>query len=149
MFHSILTILTTSAVALHALLGCCAHHSHACHEQPHAIEVAAVQCPHHHGHDDQLASHGSEADYQGHQHHGDHQKGDEPCDTPDCSFVSNQHGQDVTLALTLAMSLPVIGDVDSQTSLNGSHGQRFGPECSPGCLRCSGCLRANTQVRLL
>ena len=56
--RSIVSLITAAAVALHLVLGCCAHHSHAeggCASHSHAPRTAIAQghshgCPHHHYH---------------------------------------------------------------------------------------------------
>ena len=80
MFHSIITILTTAAVALHAMLGCCAHHDHSCcesHGLAAAIQQADEDCSHdhdshrHHHHDDANSSGEDVENDCGHQHQHD------------------------------------------------------------------------------
>lgn len=154
MFHYILTILTTSAVTLHALLGCCAHHTHACDQQQQVVgaKTSACQHEHHqHGCDDNVTAHESAHDHHRHQHHGDHQHsdGDEPCGEPDCIFVTTLHDSDVVLVLSLATSLPIAADADHMMMLNGSLAQEAGTESPPGSLQLPERLRANTQVWLL
>ncbi len=152
MFHSIITILTMSAVTLHALLGCCAHHSHACDEQQHEVAVVetAVHDEHcHHQHDDQVPADDSAANHCGHQRHSDHQHpdGDGQCSEPDCSFVTSEHIHDVTLVMM--MWLPVAGDADHLAALKGSLGRQAGADVPIDSLRLPDRLRANMQVWLL
>lgn len=121
MLHSIITILTTTAVALHALLGCCAHHDHSCASTALVAEPVAVvesesgcSCHHHHGDDSTTADESSDK-HDGHQHHGS----DDDCDEPSCSFVSVQPNDDVGLILSFAKWVPALGDaagVDSSDS---------------------------------
>ncbi|MCA9077744.1 MAG: hypothetical protein KDA93_22145 [Planctomycetaceae bacterium] len=151
MFHCILTILTTSAVALHALLGCCAHHTHTCDQQHHEVAAATSACQHEHhqhGHDDEGTALDSSLHHHGHQHHGGHQHpdGDGSCGEPDCSFVTTQHDSDVILLLSLVTSLPMVADADRAMNLNGSLVQKAGTESPPGSLQSPERLRANMQV---
>lgn len=145
MFHSIATILTTTAVTLHALLGCCAHHSHACEDHHGSVEVA-VDEHHHHGQEAHNTSDHSVTDPHEHQQDDGHQDHHGSCDKPDCSFVLNQTGQDVTQILTQSMSLPVLGDAVCETSMDSSTSSKAGTESRSDCLLLPQRLRALSQV---
>ena len=64
MFHKLLTYSTMTAVVLHALLGCCVHHAHACHTHSHDVESVMVDVPHVVGFSD------VDHDHDGHSHDG-------------------------------------------------------------------------------
>ncbi len=147
MLHSIFTILTTSAVTLHALLGCCAHHTHSCAQQSVAVTTSA--CAHAHEHPQQANLHESTDDQPGQQHPGERQHDDGLCDTPDCSFVSSLHGQEVGLTLLQTMSLPMLGDAHVAITLNGSLMQQTGTVIPPDSRPLPERLRALSQVWVL
>ncbi len=125
MFHSITSILTTAAVALHAILGCCAHHAHSCEAQEPVLAVvhrAATDCSHGHHHHDE--SDQSESHHDGlsggcnHQHNDDNHHDD--CDESKCSFTSVQRTNDVEWLLTSSIWCQVLGDVADASALDGS-----------------------------
>lgn len=150
MFHSIITILTTAAVALHALLGCCAHHDHSCDastSNPNVLTVvhADDHCSHrHHHHDEGSESTGEgAASGCGHEHDGGEPHG---CDESDCTFTSTQRVSDVELMLAFSMWRLALGDVahvDPVDGLLSPHSSAHAP-LNPSCLSGSG--RATTQV---
>ena len=150
MFHSIISILTTAAVALHAMLGCCAHHVHSCesHEPGLAFAVPAQldeHCNHGHDHHDDDDDSPSEngADGCGHEHDGGQPHG---CDEGDCSFTSVQRSNDLELMLTFSMWCQTLGDIahtdvsDCQLSLHSA------AETPPDAFTTSDSARAVTQV---
>ncbi len=102
MYHNILTILTTSTIAIHAMLGCCAHHLHAdCLPGEHAStteidghEHAACEHHTHTGSNAHLDGYDSQSDHP-------HQHDQEPCDEADCQFVSVQRIDDLLLSISL------------------------------------------------
>jgi len=150
MFHGIITFLTTLAVMLHALLGCCAHHAHACDGHQHDVGIVADEAEHGHSHHDHSHHHStaddcSDDDEDRDEHHGD----DEPCDEADCSFVSIERSDDANVILSLTLSLPVHGDTADATTLRDSLSRRFGTKTPPGHLLSPESLRAQTQVWLL
>ncbi|MCA9035274.1 MAG: hypothetical protein KDA91_09095 [Planctomycetaceae bacterium] len=148
MLHNIITILTTTAVALHAMLGCCAHHEHSCNSHALGSEAVAVvesesHCPCHHHHDDDSTTPDENSDkHDGHQHNGPH----EDCDEPDCSFVSVQPNDDVGLTLSFSMWLPALGDAASVESLDALVTLQAYAEGPPLATYRSGDLRAQSQV---
>jgi len=145
MFHSIITLVTTTAVALHALLGCCAHHHHASDEAP-AETAMAAECRHDHaGHEHHHApspvSHDSSDENGDHQQHG----GDAPCDESGCSFASVERSDDLSVVLTVARWSPVSSDALVASFAQGS------PAWQPGTTAHAASdstesLRARTQV---
>ena len=148
MLHSIITILTTTAVALHAMLGCCAHHDHSCDSHALVTETVAVgesesHCPFHHHHDDESTTPDEDSDdHDGHQHDGPH----DDCDEPNCSFVSVQPNDDVGLILSSSLWLPALGDAASVESLDALSLVQASAESPPVGLYSSGDLRAQSQV---
>lgn len=145
MFHGILTLSTTAAVMLHALLGCCAHHSHACDTHRRGVATVADESDHghcHHNHEERAKSDERSGDHGGHDHHGH----DGPCSEPDCSFVIAERCDDVTSVLSLLSSLPVANDAAAVTTLRGPLRQQAGAEVPSGHLFSPEPLRAQTQV---
>lgn len=154
MFHSIITILTTAAVALHAMLGCCAHHSHSCcesHGLAAAVQQADEHCSHgndsheHHHHDDADAP-GEDAENDcGHQHQHD---GGQPhgCDEGDCSFTSVQRTSDLELMLTFSMWCQSLCDVAHIDAMDSLAALNLVAESPPDPLSDSGTARAISQV---
>lgn len=152
MFHTIASLLTMTAVALHALLGCCTHHTSECSgrhglgETQVAIDVDD-HCVHGHGHA-HVSPDATDNDCSN--HHNGHQHGEgDSCDEPDCSFVLGPDGYDITLILCMLNSLSVI-DGSTITLVEGgelaSSGEGNRPpdidsHCEP--------LREVTQVWLL
>ena len=109
-----LSLLTTTAVVLHALLGCCGHHSHAddglaCDDAQQIVKVSC-RC----GHGDPAPSAQGEApggeDSQHHRHGPD-----EPCDGPECQFVGVERIDDLDQALSIPVWLPLNDSPDSAT----------------------------------
>ena len=115
--HTIVTLLTTFSVTLHAMLGCCAHHSHgSTHNKFDCVHSSSSRkgseyttaipskvqscCSHGHHHavqkracgepaDKSLRlSFGVQSDESKHQHHG-------ICNEPDCSFAFIERISDV------------------------------------------------------
>ena len=153
MFHSIITIVTTAAVALHAMLGCCAHHDHSCqsHESG-PIEVvnqADDHCSHghhHHGHHQHHSDEGapSEADNDsGDQHDRDQRHG---CDEEDCSFTSVLRSNDLELILTFSMWCQALGDTAQADAIANVLLLRSVAESPPDLSAISSSVRATTQV---
>ncbi|QEG01520.1 hypothetical protein Mal15_55970 [Stieleria maiorica] len=155
MFHSIITILTTAAVALHAMLGCCAHHDHSCCETHGLTAVIHQSGEHCHDHD----LHGHE-----HHHHGDadsssedtendcgHQQkhdGGQPhgCDEGDCSFTSVLRTSDLELMLTFSMWCQSLFDVAHTDAMDSLVALNLAAESPPDPLSDSGTARAISQV---
>lgn len=153
MFHNFITLLATTAVAIHALLGCCVHHSHSCdlqHSGPATVvaERSAGACPHHdhHGDDGEAVDHDSEG-HEGHGHNGHQHNG--PCDSchePDCSFVSVERHDDVKLMLSYSMWCQAFGNASMAESVDGLVSLTSVIESSPDHLPASSVLHAQTQV---
>lgn len=149
MFHSIITILTTVAVAFHAMVGCCAHHDHSCcesHGLTAAVHQADEDCSHDHGlhHHDDANSPGEDAeDDCGHQHDGHQPHG---CDGGDCSFTSVQRSNDLELMLTFSMWCQTLGDAAHADALDSLVALNFAAESPPDPLSKSGTARAISQV---
>jgi hypothetical protein len=76
---TLIRILTAAVFTVHLLVGCCAHHSHACECQG-KVQPAHGQCP---------DSHHGGAD---HSHHGSHN-----CQGSRCSFVSSNNANSHSL----------------------------------------------------
>ena len=155
MFHSIITILTTAAVALHAMLGCCAHHDHSCcesHGLAAAIQQADEHCSHdhdshghHHHHDDRDSRGEHAANDCGHQHQDD---GGQPhgCDKGDCSFTSVQRTDDLELMLTFSMWCQTLCDAAHADAPDSRLTLHVAAESPPDLLSDSGTARAISQV---
>lgn len=150
MFHSIITILTTVAVAFHAMVGCCAHHSHSCNSHESGLVVAASaeaddHCSHGHHHDENSEEPAGEnlADGCDHEHDGG---GHRECDEGECSFTAVQRSNDLELMLTFSMWCQTLGDAahaDARGSLLSLHSAA---ETPPDPLSLSGTARAKIQV---
>ncbi len=75
--HTIITILTMFAVALHAMLGCCAHHQHVCldtHGMALPVQHLHEGCSHVHGHHHRDSAESASEDSshsEGHRHQHD------------------------------------------------------------------------------
>ncbi|MEM8669281.1 MAG: hypothetical protein AAGG48_17290 [Planctomycetota bacterium] len=155
MFHSIITILTTVAVAFHAMVGCCAHHDHSCCES-HGL-TAVVQhsddhCDHghdhghdhtHHHHDDTDSSGENVGDDGGHQHDGGQPHG---CDEGDCSFTSVQRSNDLELLLTFSMWCQAFDNAAHADALDSLLPLHSAAETPSDPLSISGSARAISQV---
>lgn len=151
MFHSIITILTTAGVALHALLGCCAHHAHSAELDGTALaEVVPVNTEnhcshsHHHGDDDssnEPSDHHSD-DHSDHQHHGSHKS----CGEGDCSFTSAQRNNDLELIQIYSFCCQLVGDVATAIEQCQSLALNAPTGSPPDLLFSSGSARAATQV---
>jgi hypothetical protein len=103
-------IVTAALFAAHLVLGCCAHHSHACEVATHSsADNPADQgtCSHSHGH---LAEHGQ---------HGPHD-----CQGGRCSFVFRGQA-DVALDPPLQAALVCLPD--DQTSSGDFHSEQDAP----------------------
>lgn len=94
-------ILTIAAFAAHILMGCCAHHGHACE----ATAQAVSECEDSASHEACPEGHGSDS---GHHHHGPRD-----CQGGQCSFVLPSHGAGLSLSqLSPAFVVPlVVADV--------------------------------------
>ena len=157
MFRNLLTIVTMTSVVLHALLGCCVHHAHACCSHGHGAEVAMADSNHVHDH-----HHGHSHAHHGHSHdHGsdgghqagcpqrgvdadsstcdcfDNQAGEpcsgshgphESCDEPNCNIVSDQRDLSVQLPVSFDWT-PLLLDLHLVTSqdLNARRTEAFSP----------------------
>jgi len=153
MFHSIITILTMTAVALHAMLGCCVHHAHACDSHASGAEStdlveADAHCSHAHVHQHQDEEDGEPssldpANGSGHEHDSAPAHG---CDEADCSFTSAQRSIDVELMLTFSKWCPALGDVAHADSIQSLLSLHSAAETPPDPLSWSGPARVTTQV---
>ena len=149
MFHSIITILTTAAVALHAMLGCCAHHDHSCqsHESGLAVVVqdADDHSSHgHHHHDEEKSSGEDVGNDCGHQHDGGGHHDD--CDEGECSFTSVRRSNDLELMLTFSMWCQALSDSAHADALDSLLSLHSVVESPPDPLSKSGSARAKSQV---
>ena len=147
MFHWIISILTSTAVAFHALLGCCAHHSHASHLPEQVQGIAAsddmeTQCPYHHHHHNSELSDEPADDHHGHQHHGNGKS----CDEGKCGFASVLRDTDLPLMLSFAMWCQAVGDVSTAAGIDRLLSHHSAIEYPPDRLRLAGTLRAQSQV---
>ncbi len=91
MLRKALVILTIQSVMLHALLGCCAHHVHACEHHlgvQRASEKSHAHAEHHH---DSSVLH-DESECPGGQ---DHNGCPSPCEEGECSYVSVERSNEV------------------------------------------------------
>src|SRR5690606_20402765 len=101
-----LSLLTTTAVVLHALLGCCGHHSHAddgltCDGAQQIVKVSCCRC----SHGDSATS--AQGETPGGEDSQQHRRGhDEPCDGPECQFVGVGRIDDLDQALSIPVWLP-------------------------------------------
>lgn len=150
MFHSIITILTTAAVALHAMLGCCAHHDHSCcesHGLTAVVQHADDHCAHdhgHHHHDEEKSSGEDVGNDCGHQHDGGGHHDD--CDEGECSFTSVQRSNDLELMLTFSMWCQALSDSAHADALDSLLSLHSVVESPPDPLSKSGSARAKSQV---
>lgn len=113
----ILCLLTSTAVVLHALLGCCAHHSHAGHGDLCGVpgtQQASVRhhCSCRHNHAEPRGAGEDEAVENSAQ---PRQGRDEPCNEPECQFVAVQRCDDIKQALSLPVWLPLNEAMDRST----------------------------------
>ena len=101
MSNKLLTIVTMTAVTLHAALGCCWHHAH--HEESKTDQaVVATNCKCH--------SHAAASDEE--TKSTDNESGHESCDEPECIFfLSDNTDREASVALTYW--LPVASDASS------------------------------------
>ena len=150
MFHTIITILTTVAVAFHAMVGCCAHHDHSCwesHGLTAAVHQADEDCSHdheHHHHDDANSPGEDAEDDCGHQDDGHQPHG---CDEGDCSFTSVQRSNDLELMLTFSTWCQTLGDAACADALDSLDALNLAAaESPPDPLLDSGTARATSQV---
>lgn len=145
MHSPLLSLLTTTAVVLHALLGCCGHHSHAdqglqCEKAPQSVP-SCCGCQ-----NGAAASSSSDAEPTGGEGHRGHGH-DEPCNGPECQFVGVERVDDVEQALSLPLWLPLNG---AQYVLAGNCAASGTVTDEPGRHTSStGPVRAATQVWLL
>ena len=97
MFQFLTILLTTTAVSLHALLGCCAHHAHS-----HAVEEVCqdVQVIHH-DHDE--ATHTIPCQNENH-------SDGLPCDESECQFISNSTSIDLKSAIVVSTFANEVAD---------------------------------------
>ena len=149
MFHSITTILTTTAVALHAMLGCCVHHAHFCDSHESRSDVAtAVEADHHcshghHHHDDSGSPDEDVTEDSGHEHGGG---GDHKCDEGDCTFTSVERSNDLELMLAFSMWCQPLDDAAATNAIDSLLSLHSAAETPPDTLSLSGSARAKTQV---
>lgn len=148
MFHTIITILTTAGVALHATLGCCAHHEHLCvsHESVPAVEVDEGEhhCSHGHQHQDTGDPASKDAaDNCGHQHDGGQPH---RCKEDNCGFNAVQQSDDVELMLTFSIWSQALGNAAQIDALKCSLSAPASDATPPDPLSLSGSACATTQV---
>lgn len=149
MFHSIITILTTAAVALHAVLGCCAHHDHSCcesHVLTAVVQHADDHCAHDHGHhhrDDADSSSEDVENERGHQHDGGQSHS---CGDGECSFTSVTRSSDPELMLTFSVWCQTLFDTAHANASGRLLSLHLAAETPPDPLALSGSARAKTQV---
>lgn len=101
--NAIPSILTTVAILIHSVFGCCLHHSHDCradHDQAVAQQAEDSHDDHDHGHCHSGSSDSSPDD----EHDGNHEKHNK-CDEGDCSVVTVAR-VNVKSQLLMAHSLP-------------------------------------------
>lgn len=146
MLHRILTVLTTAAVALHALLGCCAHHAHADNTQPPRQDLAAAVAP------VSCCAHGQRHAEPAARMHDDSAQRDshvpaEPgCNEGDCSFVPVQRSTDAEAILAASQCEVALADLSpGGTGLPNSCRVRFS-ESRPPILLSPSSARALIQV---
>lgn len=139
MIRSSLTFVTTFAIALHALLGCCAHHHHSADGEgvihSHAFGSAVVaghHCSGQHADD----KHGDESDH-------------EPCDEIDCQFVTSPRGDDMTLSHSSDLVISVASAVILEIAPSGVLSVRSRTDHPPNLHASPQSLRAQTQVWLI
>lgn len=168
--HTFVTLLTTFAVTLHAMLGCCAHHSHGCAthnkidcvhllsgpiESEHTTVISLkVQscCSHGHHHavrkpacgeptDKSLSlSFGIQSGEPDHQHHG-------ICNEPDCSFAFIERTSDVGTQTIQNLDLNPHFAVLVSESINACDTDNFNfPPQPPDLKTCGLSLRAHFQI---
>lgn len=146
MHTPILSLLTTTAVVLHALLGCCGHHSHAdqglaCDD---AHQTVQTSCGCRHGGVTSPSTDEEPADEEpGHRGDGH----DEPCNGPECQFVGVERSDDVEQALSIPVWLPLNeaqGVMTGTCTLSGTLTRDLCPHPSSAVV-----VRAATQVWLL
>lgn len=150
MLHGIITILTTTAVAIHATLGCCAHHAHACESHEPALAVtheSEDHCDHaNHHHNDESAGESHRSEFGGdcdHQHHGGQPQN---CDEGECSFSAPPRSSDIELMLTFSMWCHALGDAAHVKAIDALVALNVAAASPPDPLSASGAARAFTQV---
>ena len=106
----LIRILTAATLAVHVMVGCCAHHAHACNRPAHSSGPEGVA-----SHDDgQCPDHGADPAHHGPRH----------CQEHKCSFVSSTGLDGHWLARpSLALGTPLLNDRD--TSIGVRSEQRF------------------------
>jgi len=124
MLNSIVAILTTSAIAVHAVLGCCVHHSHVCESFVSCSASSGVNstCSHDHGSHDhhgtcEAKAHSQEqksGEHSGHQDECPHHS----CNEADCSFISAER-DDVHLMLSFSMCEVALSTSAMTNSIDG------------------------------
>ncbi len=149
MLHSIITVLTTAAVALHALLGCCAHHAHSGDSDQSGLKIVHSvegdgRCSHGHHHDEAVASPSEDvANSCNHEHDDGGQHG---CDEGDCSFTPAQRISDAQWMFASSKWCQACGDVAHADALVVGSRCTPLPQHRPVPLYSSGSARALTQV---
>jgi hypothetical protein len=102
----ILSLLTSTAIVLHALLGCCAHHSHAGQET--ACEQAVTPRPGSCGCRHREAAMPSVDETPADDEPGERPHGHEgPCDGPECQFVGLERSHEVEQTLSVPVWVPL------------------------------------------
>jgi hypothetical protein len=97
MFSHVTSILTISAMLLHSILGCCAHHAHACEHGVSVVECAVEHGEHHSdvaevAHDDH--EHGDHQNCSGADEHAEHGHGNVDHGTPMAAHESGRGDHD-------------------------------------------------------
>ena len=146
MFQSIISILTTVAVALHAMLGCCSHHAHACETDGgnRSVQHSHTVCSHgHHESDeheprDNRDSDGHDRDQNnGHRH---------SCDEGDCSFAPASRVDDFDQIITLSAWSQSLGEMPRLGVTDNLRPLHLAAQGPPDSLTDSGSVRATSQI---
>ncbi|QDV14844.1 hypothetical protein CA51_47540 [Rosistilla oblonga] len=139
MIQNILTLSTTVAIVLHALLGCCVHHEHACASQE--ISAVSQSMDHCHGHHHDAGNRCNDGQ-------SDQQSQDAPhppCDEIDCSLISVVRNLDVSLLFSVTTWVPAL-DYTAARSAQASLTSRYGSNDPPDLFFGNQPLRTLTQV---
>jgi len=172
MFSKLTSILTMTAMLLHAVLGCCVHHAHACEHGSSAEECQAEHVEHHSekaeivhaGHSVEghagCSSHG-DADDHGSRNDADvtqvtaHDEHDSPphpqrpcqqnCDGGDCRFTQSPEVKTPSLN-DGRLCCPSTSATPSMAASCRFEFEHFAAESRPPCALATGCCRPMTQV---
>ncbi|QDT66624.1 hypothetical protein V22_38950 [Calycomorphotria hydatis] len=147
MFHSIITILTTVTVALHAMVGCCVHHDHSCDSHGSStVRIVDEHCSYdseHHHHGSESLPNKDLANDCNHEQNGGHPDG---CNKGECNFPSVQRINDFELMLTFSMWSQNLSNVSHAYASDSLLSLQSAAETPPDLLSQSGSERAVTQV---